>query len=266
MPLPSRPRAVVTGAGSGLGRALCIELGRRGARVLASDIDIDGARETVTQLGGAEAHALACDVAKLGDVEALADECERRFGGVDLIINNAGVAVGGRVGEVDLADWRWIVDVNLWGVVHGCHVFVPRLRRQRSGHILNVASAAGLFSPPRLGPYNMTKAAVIALSETLRAELAGDGIGVSVLCPTFFPTNIATAARGSDPRIRGTIERLMAQGKLDATDIARLALDAVEQNVLYVQPHRDARWLWRLKRASPEQFQTLVAKVLRRGR
>src|SRR6185312_10510780 len=112
-----------------------------------------------------------------------------------LVINNAGVAVGGRVGEVALDDWRWIMGVNLWGVIHGCHVFATQLRAQGSGHILNVASAAGLLAPPGMAPYNVTKAAVVALSETLRGELRDAGVGVTVLCPTFFRTNIAASSR-----------------------------------------------------------------------
>jgi NAD(P)-dependent dehydrogenase (short-subunit alcohol dehydrogenase family) len=263
MALPKQPRVVVTGAGSGLGRAFCLELAKRGARLVASDLKRDSVDETVALLAGAEAYAASCDVAQVADVEALADEAERRLGGVDLIINNAGVAVAGRVGEVTLADWRWIVDVNLWGVVHGCHVFVPRLRRQRSGHIVNVASAAGLFSPPRLAPYNATKAAVIALSETLRAELGSDGVGVTVLCPTFFPTNIAASARGTDPKMRGRIEKLMHAAKLDAAGVAQKTLQAVEANTLYVLPQRDARLSWWVKRAAPERFPELVARVMR---
>ena len=132
MPLPSTTRAVVTGAGSGLGRAFCLELARRGAQVIASDVNLTEARATAEQMGqmGATAHAVQCDVSKLDQVEALAVEAEKRLGGVDLMINNAGVAVSGNIGDVPPADWQWIVGVNLWGVVHGCHVFVPRFRKQ----------------------------------------------------------------------------------------------------------------------------------------
>src|SRR5262245_25052102 len=120
-------RAVVTGAGSGIGRAFCVALAERGARVLASDIDRATALATADQIrrAGGDAHAMQCDVTAIADVEALAAETERLWGGVDLVINNAGVAVGGRVGDLPLADWRWALDVNLWGVIHGCHVFAP---------------------------------------------------------------------------------------------------------------------------------------------
>jgi NAD(P)-dependent dehydrogenase (short-subunit alcohol dehydrogenase family) len=263
MPLVSSPRAVVTGAGGGLGRALCREIVRRGGRLIASDVDLDAARATVGSLGSAEAHAVACDVTKLDAVERLAADVDRLLGGVDLVVNNAGVAVGGDVGEVPMPDWRWIIDVNLWGPVHGCHVFVPRLRRQGRGHVLNVASAAGLLAAPGMGPYNVTKSAVVALSETLYGELAGTGVGVSVLCPTFFQTGIADASRltGAPDRL-ALVQQLMAGAKIQADGVARIALDGVARDALYVLPHPDGRWLWRLKRTMPRTFLALTPKLL----
>ena len=262
MALPAAARAVVTGAGSGLGRALCVEIARRGGRIVASDVNVEAARATAASLGG-DAHAVACDVTKLEDVERLAAEVDRLFGGVDLVVNNAGVAVGGDIGAVPMADWRWIVDVNLWGPIHGCHVFVPRLRRQGRGHVLNVASAAGLLAAPGMGPYNVTKSAVVALSETLYGELAGTGVGVSVLCPTFFQTNITKASRvtGAADRVE-LANTLMAGAKIQADGVARRAIDAVEHGQLYVLPHSDGRWIWRLKRLAPRAFHALTPKLL----
>ena len=263
MPLPPQPRAVVTGAGSGLGRALCQELARRGARILASDIDLDAVAKTVGALGSSGAHPARCDVTNLAEVEALACEAERLLGGVDLVINNAGVAVGGSIGDIPIEDWQWVVGVNLWGVIHGCHVFTPRLRAQQRGHILNVASAAGLLCMPNLGPYNATKSAVVALSETLYAELAPDGVGVSVLCPTFFQTNIANAARlDGNAELLDTVRQLMASARVQADDVARAALDGVARGDLHILPHADGRWLWRLKRLNPGVFQRLTPKLL----
>lgn len=263
MPLVPAPRAVVTGAGGGLGRALCREIVRRGGRVVASDVNLEAAKATVASLDGAEAHAIACDVTKLEAVEQLAADVDRLLGGVDLVVNNAGVAVGGDVGEIPIPDWRWIVDVNLWGPVHGCHVFVPRLRRQRRGHVLNVASAAGLLAAPGMAPYNLTKSAVVALSETLFGELAGTGVGVSVLCPTFFQTGIADASRltGAADRL-ALVQNLMAGAKIQADGVARLALDGVARDALYVLPHPDGRWLWRIKRMIPRAFHALTPKLL----
>lgn len=261
MPIPPEPRAVVTGAGSGLGRAFCLELAARKGRVLAADIDLARAEETAKLVrdAGGQAVARRCDVSVAAEVEALAGAVEEAFGAADLVINNAGVAVAGPVGEVPIADWQWIVGVNLFGVVHGCHVFVPRFKLRGGGHILNVASAAGLLSAPLMAPYNATKAAVVALSETLAAELAGTGVGVTVLCPTFFQTDIMRAGRTHTDRVKPEdIAKLMRRGSLQAPDVARFALGAADAGDLYALPHADGRWAWRLKRLAPETFQSLI--------
>jgi NAD(P)-dependent dehydrogenase (short-subunit alcohol dehydrogenase family) len=249
-------RAVVTGGGSGLGRALCVELARRGARLLVADVNVAGAEETaeLVRSAGGEVHVFRCDVAKLEEVEALAREADTRLGGADFVANNAGVAVGGLVGETPIEDWRWIMDINLWGVIHGCHVFTPRFKKQGSGFFLNVASAAGLLSAANMGAYNVTKAGVIALSETMFQELAEQGIGVTVLCPTFFRTNIGKSARGSDEKMRDLVDKLMDRAKIDANDVANIALDSVEERKLYALAGDDGRWMWRMKRAAPQAF------------
>jgi NAD(P)-dependent dehydrogenase (short-subunit alcohol dehydrogenase family) len=262
MALPSRPRVVITGAGSGLGRALALHLAGRDARIIVSDVSVGSAEETVKLMKGGEGIVLPCDVSKPKEMELLADESFRRLGGVDLLINNAGVAVAGEIGEVPLSDWEWVVGVNLWGVIHGCHYFAPRMRKDKSGHILNVASAAGLLSGPMMAPYNVTKAGVVALSETLRADLEKDGIGVSVLCPTFFQTNIGTSGRGAE-HLKPVINELLAAGKLSAGDVARIAIDACDKNDLYISPHADGRWMWRMKRLAPESFYNYFPKIAR---
>lgn len=256
-------RAVVTGAGSGLGRAFSIELAQRGARLVVSDIDLAAAEATRAALATASgSRAVQCDVVELGQVEALAAAAFEHLGGVDLVINNAGVAAGGRIGEIPIEDWRWVVGVNLWGPIHGCHVFAPRLRRQGSGHILNVASAAGLLSSPQMGPYNTTKSAVVALSETLYSELREAGVGVSVLCPTFFQTNIANASRvNGDPAMLDMVRGLMTGARVQAADVARIALDGAANGDLYILPHADGRWIWRLKRLNPGVFQWLAERA-----
>ncbi|HEY1554314.1 MAG TPA: SDR family NAD(P)-dependent oxidoreductase [Kofleriaceae bacterium] len=257
-------RVIVTGAGSGLGAALCDLLAARGARIVAADIDLAAARATAER-GGPSVHAVQCDVADLAAVERLAAEADRLIGGVDLLVNNAGVAVVGQVGAVPMADWRWVIDVNLWGVIYGCHVFVPKLRAQRSGHILNVASAAGLIAMPSMAPYNVTKAAVVALSETLYADLADEGVGVSVLCPSFFPTNLTRSARTSvDARLHRAAMRLVEQGSWTAEAVARAALAGVEAGTLHITPQLDLRWAWRFKRLAPEVFQRISRRIAAR--
>jgi NAD(P)-dependent dehydrogenase (short-subunit alcohol dehydrogenase family) len=250
----------VTGAGSGLGRAFCLDLARRGARIVASDVDEGAARATAEACSG-RAHAVRCDVSILADVEALAELAGERLGGVDLLINNAGVAVSGRVGEISIADWQWLLGVNLWGVIHGCHVFAPRMRRQRSGHILNVASLAGLVHVPPLAPYNVAKAGVVALSETLRFELARDGVGVTVLCPSFFPTKLASSLRG-DASVKALGEKVLASSRVTAADVARAALDGAARDEFVVIPMAAGRWAWRIKRLAPRRFFALGRLIL----
>jgi NAD(P)-dependent dehydrogenase (short-subunit alcohol dehydrogenase family) len=261
MALPKQPRAVITGAGSGLGRALSLELAGRGARLLLADIDEAGLAITakLTGAAGAETATVRCDVSSAAEVEALAVSADERMGGTDLVINNAGVAVGGLVGEIPLADWTWIMGVNLWGVVHGCHSFLPRMKRQKSGHVLNIASTAGLIHAPGMGPYNVTKAGVVALSETLAAELVDTGVGVTVLCPTFFKTNIFASSRTTgEDAARAPVDRLMARARIQADGVARYAIDSVAAGRLHALPHEDGRWLWRAKRAAPGFFSSTV--------
>lgn len=259
--IPREARAVITGAGSGLGAALCDVLAKRGGQVVAADIDLAAAERTASRCGP-DVHPVQCDVTDLGAVERLAEETDRRIGGVDLVVNNAGVAVVGKMGEVPIADWKWVIDVNLWGVIHGCHVFVPRLRAQKSGHVLNVASAAGLVAMPEMSPYNATKAAVVALSETMYADLGEDGVGVSVLCPSFFPTNLTRSPRTAvDPTLHRAAMRLVEQGGWTAEQIARAALDGCAAGTLHITPQIDISLAWRLKRLAPTMFQRVSRRV-----
>lgn len=266
MTLVVHPRAVVTGAGSGLGRAFCLELSRRGARVVGADLKEEGLKETAALMTGAPMETFVCDVSKRDEVEAMERFAREKLGGVDLLINNAGVAVSGEMGTVSGDDWAWIVGVNLMGVAHGCEVFVPGMRKQNSGHVINVASLAGIACAPTMAPYNATKAAVIAISETLVGELDNTGVGVSVLCPSFFPTNIAANARGTDAKMKGVVDRLMSQSKWTAGDVARMTLDAAAAGQVYVLPHVEGRLLWWVKRGAPQAFHQGAAKVMARAR
>lgn len=266
MSIPDKPRAVVTGGAGGLGRAICLALARRSASILVADRDLAGAEETarLAAAAGGKAHAVHCDVAKAGEVVNLLVLADEKLGGVDLLVNNAGVAVGGPVGDVPLADWEWIMGINLWGVIYGCHTFAPRFKAQRSGHILNVASAAGLLSAPEMGPYNVTKAGVVALSETLSAELREHGPGVTVLCPTFFQTNILASSRRSKAAadVEGVVAQRMAQSRLQADGVAEAALKGCDKNALYVVPMADGKWAWRMKRLAPERYHSIMPRVI----
>ncbi len=179
-------------------------------------------------------------------------------GRCDLIVNNAGVAATGRVGEATLEDWRWCVDIDLFGPIYGCHAFVPRMRDQGSGHVVNVASIAAYAQAPRMGPYNVAKAGVVALSETLRGELLGTGIGVTVVCPGFFKTDIASNMRYTDLKERDATERLVGGADMDAGNVASAVVNAVEQGKPFVVMPRMAQFLFWARRLLPARATELM--------
>lgn len=258
-------RAVVTGAGSGLGRALAVEIASRGGRVVAADIDERGAAETAQQIqsAGGEAHVVRCDVGEAAQVDHLAETARSLLGEIDLVANNAGVAVSGPFTDIGAEDWEWIMRVNLWGVIHGCRAFLPAMKARRRGYVLNVASLAGLLSAPQMSAYNVTKSAVVALSETLYGEYRGHGVHVGVLCPSFFATRILESGRGQlDPRMTRRAAAFMRRSTVQAPEVARLAIDGVLDGQLYIVPMRHARVLWRMQRLWPDGFYRFVTRKL----
>jgi NAD(P)-dependent dehydrogenase (short-subunit alcohol dehydrogenase family) len=247
--------AMITGGASGIGLAVAKQLGARGARLVLADIEqgaLDAAVAGFRQ-AGVEAHGVICDVRKRDDVEALADECFATLGAVHLIFNNAGVAVGGPVATMSHDDWRWIIDVDLWGPIHGVEAFLPRMIEQREGgHILFTASFAGLVPNVGLGPYCVAKYGVVALAEVLARELREHQIGVSVLCPMRVGTNIGHSERNRADDYGGPAATSpvlsqeedntdLAGAVLDVNDVAALTVDAVVHNRLYVLPHEESR-------------------------
>ena len=245
--------AVVTGAASGIGRALTERFARAGMKVVLADVEEGALAAAARELeaGGVETLAVRTDVSREDDVEALARRAYERFGAVHVVCNNAGVALAGPVWEHSLEDWRWLLGVNLWGVVHGIRSFVPRmLEKKTPGHIVNTASVAGLTSAPGLGVYNVSKHAVVTLSETLAKDLAmaGASIKVSVLCPGFVNTRILDSSRnrpaafGAErPRpgdLEPIIRSLIAAG-MPPADVAQHVFRAVEDERFYVLTHPD---------------------------
>ena len=257
--LSKRANAVVTGAGSGIGRAFALAIAEKKGSVVCADINEVSAAETVAMIiaAGGQALAVRCDVSQLADVEALAEQAQTFFHGpVSLVINNAGVGVGGQcVGEVSMADWHWALGINLWGVIHGCHVFAPLLRAAGRGGIINVCSTASFAAAPKMAPYNVSKAAALALSETLSAELAGSGVHVTALCPTWVKTNIATQGRISGPSA-AMAGKMMSLFGFTPERVAAETLKALDSHQLYVLPQLDARMIWRSKRWTPSLYAT----------
>jgi NAD(P)-dependent dehydrogenase (short-subunit alcohol dehydrogenase family) len=249
--------AVITGGASGIGFACAQEFTRRGARVVLADIDhaaLDSAVERL-RADGAEAHGVICDVTRLDAVEHLADESFRLLGEVNLVFNNAGIAYGSPIADVTHGDWRWVIDVDLWGPIHGVEAFLPRLIEQGGDrHILFTSSFAGMVGNAGLGPYCVAKFGVVALAESLSRELKSAAIGVSVLCPMILDTPIMTNSERtrsgdygartshSDEAVKGLAAVITpTDEKVQPDDVARLTADAVVANRLYVLPHRASR-------------------------
>jgi NAD(P)-dependent dehydrogenase (short-subunit alcohol dehydrogenase family) len=265
-----RAKAVVTGAGSGIGAAFAVELGRRGGMVVCSDIDEAAAQHTVDALieQGAKAVAIRCDVSQVDDVRALAAQSQDWFGAPPtLVINNAGVGAGGAaIGDVSLDDWAWTLGINLWGPIHGCHVFTPILREAGPSHaprgIINVASAAAFGAAPGMAAYNVSKAGVLSLSETLAAELSGTAVKVTVLCPTFVKTNIVESGRISVESSE-LANKLMRWIGFSADKVARVCLDAHDRGDLYCMPQLEAKIGWNVKRLAPGAYTRAVGLISR---
>ncbi|GAC1621374.1 MAG: SDR family oxidoreductase [Nevskia sp.] len=256
-------RVFITGAGSGLGRALALKFAAEGWRVAVTDIGHESADETLALIhaAGGRGLSMVCNVTSEESFIAVVARLKREWGGVDVLINNAGVATGGTVVDSPLAQWNFAWDINVLGCVRGCRTVAPLLIEQGSGHIVNVASFAGFTNAPALASYSATKAAVISLSETLRFELHAHNVGVSVVCPAFFKTRLMqTSAEQSGgisnaaPQMERIVQRLMDKASVTAEDVAADVYDAVQTKRFMIMTHADARRTVLIKRISPELY------------
>lgn len=225
-------RVLVTGAASGLGAALTAAFREGGDEVLATDLT-----------GG----DLTLDITSDDDWAAALARVEDTWGGLDLLVNNAGVAGGGRLDVATMDEWEWITRINLFGVVRGTRTFVPMFKAQRSGHVVNVASLAGLVHPAGMASYNAVKAAVVALTETTGHELAAYGVRASVVCPSYFRTNLMASMRGADEAVGRVISTLVEHSTVTADDIAREVLAGIDRGDELIVPDAAARQAWELK-------------------
>lgn len=255
-------RAFVTGAAMGLGKAFCTHLAKDGWTIGMSDVNIEKletAAEEVRQLGG-NPILFSLDVSDRTKFKEVADTFVQQQGGIDVLVNNAGVGDGGAFHEYSLENWDWMVGINQMGVVYGCYFFVPTFRKQGFGQIINIASAAGFANPPRMSPYNVTKAAVISLSETLYYELEPLGIKVSVVMPTFIKTNIMSNARGSQDAIKAG-RKLLEKTKLKPEEAVLEMLQKAGKGKLHIVLPREARFSYWLKRHFKGFFGKQLLKI-----
>lgn len=285
----SPPRlAIVTGAGSGLGREFCRQLARSGGwHLFAVDVSLPDAEQTVAEackLGAVGGEAVQLDVTDADAWLALRDRLQRDWPQLDLLINNAGVCMSAEVGDGDLAAWRRVIEVNYLGLLAGCHVMTPWLKAsalfvknsssphsrlatrnsQLSPAIINIASVTAFLPAPAMGAYASSKAAVIALSEAMYAELRPHGVHVTVVAPGFFRTRLLERGTFTLRRHLAQAEYLTRTAKIDAASVARASLAASRHGRLYVITGRRARWLWRIKRLAPRILFRIIARRYRR--
>jgi NAD(P)-dependent dehydrogenase (short-subunit alcohol dehydrogenase family) len=291
--VPGAPRRVlITGAASGLGLALAEAWAQRGWNVLLTDRDAEALEREAQRLAAAPVRStrgeevaerlaskpgagalpepriasLVLDVTDEDDWAAALEWTRERWGGLDVLVNNAGVATGGRMELASMEDWRWVIDINLLGVVQGCRTFIPLFKEQGSGHIVNTASLAGLILPPTMASYNVVKAGVIALSETLRFELMPYGINTTVVCPNFFKTNLAQNLRTTDANVERAVDKLVSKSSVPASVIAEQVVYGVDEGRFLVLTDRQGRIAYFVKRFLPPLYRNRVAEASRRLR
>ena len=250
---PMQNRMMITGAGSGLGREIALRWAREGWQLALSDVNEAGLLETLQLVrdAGGDGFTQRCDVRDYSQLTAFAQACEEKLDGIDLIVNNAGVASGGFFGELSLEDWDWQIAINLMGVVKGCKAFLPLLEKSK-GKIVNVASMAALMQGPAMSNYNVAKAGVVALSESLLIELKMHEVSVHVVCPSFFQTNLLDSFRGPTPAMKAQVGKLLESSPISAADIADYIYEEIAKGEFMILPHEQGRMAWALKKQNPQ--------------
>ncbi|WP_377325765.1 SDR family NAD(P)-dependent oxidoreductase [Pimelobacter simplex] len=251
-PLDAPLRVLVTGAASGLGAALAAAWEARGAQVLRTDRAADDAG----------IHPL--DITSDADWAAVREHVEQTWGGLDVLVNNAGIAGGGRLDVAGMDEWQRLVEINLLGAVRGTATFTPVFKRQRSGRVVNVASLAGLVHPAGMAGYNATKAAVVALTETTGHELASYGVTAHVVCPSYFRTNLMAGVEGRDAALQTVMTRLVEDSPLGADDIAAAVLDAIDAGAEVILPDPAARSAYELKVSDRASYDAVMRAQARK--
>ncbi len=260
-------RIMITGAGSGLGREIALRWAHEGWRLALSDVNDAGLQETLKLVreAGGDGFVQRCDVRDYSQLTALAQACEEKFGGIDVIVNNAGVASGGFFSELSLEDWDWQIAINLMGVVKGCKAFLPMLEASK-GKIINIASMAALMQGPAMSNYNVAKAGVVSLSESLLIELREQQVSVHVVCPSFFQTNLLDSFRGPTPAMKAQVGKLLESSPITATQVAEYIYDQVAEGQFMILPHEQGRMAWQLKQKNPQALYDEMASMCEKMR
>ena len=262
-------RVLITGATSGLGEALALRFAGGGFRVAVASRNPEKVKHTVQRLEacGSGALPITLDVTREEDFHAALETVETQWGGLDILVNNAGVLTAGKVQDIELQAWQQALDTDLWSVIHGCRIFIPLLIRSGGGHIVNVASAAGLVSAPDMATYNVAKAGVVSLSETLKVELADQGIDVTVSCPTVFKSHLLEKEGHQGDVVVGVtargLQHDMETTHVSSDSIAVSLLVAMAKRRLYDTPQWDAKLTWFSARLLPETFRAIILYLYR---
>lgn len=252
----------ITGAGSGFGAALAHHYAAKGWNVAVTDINEERAEQTLFEIKrfSGNSFSMLLDITDDTHWQLLETTVMERWGGLAVLVNNAGVAAAGNVEDTSMEDWAWVLDIDLMGVVRGCHQFAGMMKRQKSGHIVNISSFAGLAGLPFITAYGVAKAGVVALSEALRAEMHPYGVGVTVACPAFVKTGLLDSFRSTNPDTKATVTRWMETSGITADEIASEIANAVDENTFLLLTHAETRKAWRLKRWLPERYFKMLAK------
>jgi NAD(P)-dependent dehydrogenase (short-subunit alcohol dehydrogenase family) len=260
-------RVIITGAGSGLGRALALEFAKMKWKVAIAEIDKNRGNESVELVNkaGGIGEYIQCDVTRPEDFVSALEVMKMKWGGADILINNAGVSAGGYMEKISLSDWEWIININMKSNIYGCRTFIPEFKKQKSGYIVNIASNAGLACIAEMASYNVTKAAVIGLSETLRMELSPDNIGVSAICPTFFKTNLMDRFKSPDERQRKLAEKFFEKAHTSSETVAKDVVKSISSGRFYVITQIDGKFMWIMKRHFPELYHKVSSWIYRKG-
>jgi len=252
-------RAFITGAASGLGKAFCMDLARDGWMIGMADNNVTALELAAADIQNAGGRPLLfpLDVSDKDQYQQVAADFLAQAGGIDLLFNNAGVGDGSVFEDYSLENYEWMVGINQMGVLYGCYYFVPAMKKQRSGHILNTASAAAIGCAPTMAAYNITKAAVLALSETLYGELMDYQVHVSCIMPTYFKTNVIQHARGGE-LVKKATQHFINRSGLEAPEVAAEILERAGKKELYIILPKSARKMWLMKRFAPTRFRKMV--------